>query len=79
MIYTALAPCVIVLMWADPLLGEVGGGVGAGNLGFLGPKMALTYRLVQFQGAQRTLNFQCQPHVMYLPASEQLRTGPYKS
>jgi hypothetical protein len=51
MIYTA--PRVIVLMRADPLLGEVGGGVGTGNLNFLGPQMTLAYRLVPFQGAQK--------------------------
>jgi hypothetical protein len=35
MIYTA--PCVMFLMWADTLCGEVGGGVGAGDLEFCGP------------------------------------------
>ncbi len=47
MIYTA--QCVMVLMRADTLCGEVGGGgVGAGNLEFFGPQIALAYRLVQF-------------------------------
>ncbi len=38
MIYTAL--CVMFLMRADTLRGDVGGGVGAGNLEFFGPQMA---------------------------------------
>ena len=45
MIYTAL--CVRFLMWADRLRGE-GGWVGAGNLEFCGPQIALAYRLVLF-------------------------------
>jgi hypothetical protein len=40
MIYTD--PC---LMRAYPLRGQVGGGLGPGNLKYFGPKMALTYRL----------------------------------
>jgi hypothetical protein len=31
-------------------------GVGAGNLEFLGTQMALSYRLVPFEGAQKTNN-----------------------
>jgi hypothetical protein len=33
------------LMRADPLRGQVGGGLGPGNLKYFGPKMALAYRL----------------------------------
>jgi hypothetical protein len=32
-------------MRADPLIGQVGGGLGPGNLKYFGPKMALAYRL----------------------------------
>ncbi len=32
------------LMCAYPLLGQVGGGWGPGNIEFFGPKMALAYR-----------------------------------
>jgi hypothetical protein len=35
MIYTA--PCVMFLMRADPLRGQVGGGLGPGNGEFFGP------------------------------------------
>jgi hypothetical protein len=53
MIYTA--PCVMFLMRADALRGEVGPSEIASAI--LGPL----------------------PHVMHLPASKTLRTGPYKS
>ncbi len=33
---------VMLLMRANPLLGQVGGGLGPGNLYFLGPQIALT-------------------------------------
>jgi hypothetical protein len=49
MIYTA--PCVIVLMRADTLRGEVGG-IGAGNREFFGP-----LRRVSFQGIKG--HFKC--------------------
>jgi hypothetical protein len=42
MIYTAL--CIMFLMCAYPLLGQEGGGLGPGNLEFVGPQMALAYR-----------------------------------
>ncbi len=51
MIYTAL--CVMFLMRADIRWGS-GGGVGAGNLEFCWPQMALAYRLVPFHRAQNS-------------------------
>jgi hypothetical protein len=66
MIYTA--SYVMVLMRADPLRGQVGGGLGPGNRDFFGPcEMASSrYRRVPF-GAQKSLDIQgsC-PHTVYL-------------
>ena len=64
-----------------------GGGVGAGNLEFCGPQIALAYRLVLFHRGPQNSRFPAPtpspppplPHVIYLPTSKTLRAGPYKS
>ncbi len=63
MIYAA--PCVILLMRANPLRGQVGGGMGPGNLDFLGP--------VKWHRAVRRVSFRD----LDLPASKALRTEPF--
>ncbi len=60
MIYTA--PCIRFLMRADTLCGEVGVGLALEISSFVGPcEIARAYRRAQF-GAQKTRDFQRQPH-----------------
>jgi hypothetical protein len=67
MIYTA--PCIMLLMRADTLRGEVVGGLALEISSFVGPcEMARADRRVPLEA-----------HVMYLHASKALRTGPNKS
>ncbi len=52
--------------------------------GTLRPHMALAYRLEAISQGPKTLNFHWPnplplAHVIYMPASKALRTGPYKS
>jgi hypothetical protein len=69
MIYTA--PCVIVLMWRW-------------KLRVFGPlEIARADRRVPFGAKKLEISSvnppPPPPHIMYLPASKQLRAGPYKS
>ena len=65
MIYTALY--IMFWMRAYPLLGQVGGGLGPGNLKFFGLKMALTYRLHAISQGPKTRDFQG-PTPSHLPS-----------
>ena len=59
MIYSALR--VIVLMWADPLLGEVGGGWALEFPSYLGPTWNSPIGWTPFHRAQKTQNSRAQP------------------
>jgi hypothetical protein len=82
MIYTSL--CVMILMRADPLLGQVGGGWALEISSFLGPKWHSPIGLLPFYRAQKNSQFPG-PNplplalVMDMPASKALHTGPYES
>ncbi len=65
MIYTSLY--VMILMRADPLLGQVGEGWALEISSFLGPKWHLPNGSIPFQRAQKTLDFQG-PTPSHLPS-----------
>ncbi len=82
MIYTCL--CVMFLMRADTLRGQVGGGLRPGKLEFFGPQMALAYRLDAIsQGPKNSRipgpNPLPLPLIMDMHASKTLCRGLYKS
>jgi hypothetical protein len=54
-------------MRAYPLLGQMGGGLGPGNLEFFGPQIALAYRLDVILQGPKTHNFQG-PTPSHLPS-----------
>ncbi len=76
--YVMIFDVGISITWAS------GRGLGPGNLEFIGPQMALAYRLDAISQGPKSSRFPGPnplpfAHVIYLYASKTLRTGSYKS
>ncbi len=85
MIYMAPCPCVMLLMWAAPLRGQVKWGWTLEIETFLGPvKWHSPLGSMPFHSGQKKSRFsRAQPSpialVMDLPSPKALHTGPFKS